>query len=182
VLEQARNLVPPPERPSFADGDWRAVERALGLRLPADYKGFIRTYGAGHIKGLVVESPFVWLADGRDVREVWENWASMYQDFAEYGGVEIPYPIFPALNGLLPFGSLADVNFLNWLTAGEPEHWPFVYYDRDDGFCEIKGLSAVEFILEAGTQRSPLLIRTGSAAGFAPPCEFTAYNGKTQQS
>lgn len=177
MLEKLQEVVPPPGRPFFADGDWRAVERALGLRLPGDYKDFIGIYGAGRIKGLVIESPFIWVADGRDVRQVWENWASMYQDFAEYGGVEILYPVFPAPNGLLPFGSLADVNFLNWLTVGEPEDWPFVYYGRDDGFCEIKGLSAVEFIIEAVTQRSPLLIRTGSAAGFAPPCEFTPYTG-----
>lgn len=177
-MRQLRDLLPPPDRPYFADGSWEAVEQAIGSRLPSDYKEFVSTYGAGWIKGLVIQSPFVWVAHGREVRQAWEDWASMYQDFAEYGGVEITYPVFPQPGGLLPFGSLADVNVLNWLMIGEPDAWPFVYYGRDTGFCQITGLSATEFVLEAVTQRSPILIRTGSADGFAPPCEFRPFTGE----
>ncbi|WP_020469155.1 SMI1/KNR4 family protein [Zavarzinella formosa] len=177
MLEELRELLPPPKSPYFAEGDWGAIEKAVGSRLPADYKEFIGTYGAGWVKGLIIHSPFVWVAHGREVRKTWENWASMYQDYAQYGGVEITYPVFPQAGGLLPFGSLADANTLNWLMVGEPDQWPFVYYDRDDGFFQVNGLSATEFILEAVTQRSPLLIRTGSSEGFSPPCEFRSFTG-----
>ena len=157
-MDDLRSVLPPPARPTFADGDWAAVEAELGLALPPDYKAFAQTYGAGQIgRGLIIQTPFFWTAAGRDVRHEWENWASMYHDFAEYGGLVVPYPVFPAPGGLLPFGSLADVNFLNWLTVGQPDEWPFVYYDRDDGFFEVKGLTAVGFILEAVTRRSPQL-------------------------
>jgi hypothetical protein len=89
--------------------------------------------------------------------------------------VEIPYPVFPEPGGLLPFGTLGDVDNLNWLAVGEPDRWPFVYYDREEGFFEINGLSAVEFVLEAVTQRSPLLTRLRSVSTFDPPCEFVAH-------
>lgn len=178
MLNQLREVLSPPPRPCFAGGDWAAVECAIGTPLPADYKAFVGTFGAGWIgRFLVIHSPFVWVAHGRDVRRAWADWASMYGDYAEYGGVEIPYPVFPQAGGLLPFGSLADSHSLNWLTVGEPERWPFVYYHRDRGFFEVKGLSAVEFILEAVTGRSPLLRLTGSESLFDPPCMFRPYTG-----
>jgi hypothetical protein len=181
VLDELREVLPPPQQPFFASGDWAAVEAALGTRLPMDYKAFIGVYGAGCIgRFLVIHSPFLWVAHGRDVRQAWISWASMYQDFAEYGGVEVVYSVFPQLGGLLPFGSLADSHVLNWLTVGGPERWPFVYYHRDKGFFEIKGLSVVEFILEAVTGRSPLLILTGSGSLFAPPGVFRPYTGEEQ--
>ena len=73
------------------------------------------------------------------------------------------------------------MDMLNWLTVGEPEQWPFVYYDRDEGFFEIKGLSCVEFVLEAVTQRSPLLVRLRSESVFDPPCDFTAHAAKPRR-
>lgn len=89
----------------------------------------------------------------------------------------VPYPVFPEPGGLLPFGSFGDVDVLNWLTVGEPEAWPFVYYDREEGFFEVKGLSAIGFVWEAVAQRSPLMIRLRSDAGFAPPRVFEPYPG-----
>jgi uncharacterized protein (TIGR02996 family) len=169
-LDELRLVLPPPKRRLHADGDWGEVEAALGLRLPADYKAFIGTYGSGTIGPLEFVSP---LGVGADVRRWWANWAAFYPDIAEYGE-EIPYPVFPQLGGLLPFGTLGSVDILNWLTLGEPDCWPFVYYDRDEGLFEVKGLSAVEFVLEAVTQQSPLLIRLGSEPAFDPPCDFEA--------
>jgi uncharacterized protein (TIGR02996 family) len=169
-LDELRRVLPPPRRPLHAGGDWGAVEAAIGLRLPTDYKAFIDTYGSGTIGPLEFVSP---LGVGADVRRWWANWAGFYPDIAEYG-IEIPYPVFPQPGRLLPFGTLGTVDLLNWLTVGEPNSWPFVYYDRDEGFFEVKGLTAVEFILEAVTQRSPLLIRLGSESAFAPPCDFEA--------
>lgn len=172
MLDDLRRALPPPKRPIDHHGDWAGIESSIGMGLPSDYKAFISLYGGGQIgKCLVVSSPFLWVRHGRDVREAWANWASFYPDIAVYGEV-IPYPVFPQPGGLLPFGNLGDVNILNWLTVGEPDCWPFVYYDRDDGFIEVKGLSAVGFILEAVTQRSPLMIRTNSESVFDPPCTF----------
>jgi hypothetical protein len=185
ALDELRKHVPVPQQPTFAAGDWSAVEGSLGTSLPSDYKAFVSTYGAGTIlsehalgsAGLVIHSPFVWAADRRDVRKAWIDWASMYHDFAKYGGADIPYPVFPDAEGLLPFGSLADSNTMNWLTLGNPDGWLFVYYDRDDGFMEVKGISAVEFMLEVVTRRSPLMVRTGSDTLFEPPLKFERFVG-----
>jgi hypothetical protein len=172
ALDQLCVALLPPKNPYRAEGDWVAVETALGLRLPSDYKAFITAYGSGVINGcLDVENPFN-VRD--DIRAWWTNFAAFYHDLPKYGQ-EIPYPVFPAKEGLLPFGTLGDVNLLNWLTIGDPDRWPFVYYDATKGFFEVKGLSATEFLLEAVTQRSPLLIRLRSDSVFAPPCDFEPY-------
>jgi hypothetical protein len=164
-------VLSPPKRPFRAAGNWEEVETALGLSLPADYKAFIATYGGGTIGSLVeIPSPFSF---GVDIRQRWESWASFFDDLAEYE--EVPYPVFPQSGGLLPFGTLGTVDILGWRTVGEPDRWPFVYYDRDEGFFEVQGLSAVEFVLEAVTQRSPLLIRLRSESGFDPPCDFEPF-------
>jgi uncharacterized protein (TIGR02996 family) len=167
-LDELRQVLLPPRRPFQASGDWAAVEAALGAALPADYKALVNAYGSGTINScLEVVSPFY---PGLDIREWWTNWARFYTDIAEFE--DIPYPVFPEAGGLLPFGTLGDVDILNWRTVGEPHDWPFVYYDREQGFFEIKGLSAVEFLLEVVTQRSPLLLRLGHETAFDPPCYF----------
>jgi uncharacterized protein (TIGR02996 family) len=168
-IDELRRVLPPPKRPLNAVGNWAEVEQELGLRLPSDYKAFLSSYGSGTAGCIEIVSP---LGLTQDVREWWANWSGLIGDLAEYE--EVPYPVFPEPGGLLPFGTLGDVDLLTWRTIGDPERWPFVYHDREQGFFEIKGLSAVEFILEAVTQRSPLMIRLGSENGFDPPCEFVA--------
>jgi hypothetical protein len=171
VLDQLRLALPPPRQPFDVVGDWHAIEVAIKLRLPSDYKEFLAAYGTGMVNNcLEIVNP---LRVRTDLRDWWTNWAACYHSIAEFR--EVPYPVFPQAGGLLPFGTLGDVDILNWRTTGEPEGWPFVYYDRDQGFFEIQGLSAVEFILEAVTQRSPLLVRLGSESAFDPPCDFAGY-------
>jgi hypothetical protein len=98
----------------YAHGNWEALEAAMGLRLPTDYKAYITAYGSGMVNNcLDIPSP---LRPGEDVRRWWTNWAEFYPDVAEY--VHTPYPVFPQPGGLLPFGTLRDVDILNWLTIG----------------------------------------------------------------
>lgn len=176
-FKELLNVLPPPKRTMNATGDWGAIEAAIGLRLPADYKAFISVYGSGMINCcLEIVSPFEIITD---IREWWIKSAEFYNDIAAYQPVS--YPIFPSTGGLLPFGTLGDVNRLNWHTVGEPNEWPFVYYDRDEGFFEIKGLTAVGFVLEAVTRRSPLLARLGAESVFDPASDFEAYTPEPLQ-
>ena len=100
----------------------------------------------------------------------------MRYHFADYGGIEIPYPVYPEAGGLLPLGSLGETNFLNWLTVGDPDTWPFVYFSKYEGFIQVTGLSAIEFIQEVITGRSPLLIQTGFNVKVDVPCEFIPFD------
>jgi hypothetical protein len=171
ALDELLTVLPPPRRPLHNRGDWATVEAALGLRLPPDYKAFIAAYGRGTINNcLEIESPF---GVKEDVRKWWVNFAAYFDTVAEYE--PLPYPIYPQTGGLLPFGTLGDVHILNWRTDGEPEQWPFVYYTRENGFFEVKGLTALEFVLEAVTRRSPLLAQLRHDSVFAPTCDFEAY-------
>lgn len=178
ALEELMEVMPPPARPYRPTGDWSAVEAALGTALPADFKAFIGVYGSGEINcTLEINNPFH--VEGDEPGEWWQGAAGRYQDF-----VPLPYPVFPEPGGLLPFGWLGDINTLNWLTVGPPDRWPVVYFHRDScfdpnrGFFEVPGLSAVEFVLEAVTRRSPLLHRFGSDRVFArPPLFKPAFGG-----
>jgi uncharacterized protein (TIGR02996 family) len=169
-LDELRMVLPPPKRLLHATGNWAEVEETLGLTLPSDYKAFISSYGSGTAGCIEILSPFGFTPD---VRDRWVTWAGLIVDLAEYE--EVPYPVFPQAGGLLPFGTLGDVDLLTWRTLGDSENWPFVYHHQRQGFFEIKGLSAVEFLLEAVMQRSPLMIHLDREKAFDRPCEFQAF-------
>jgi uncharacterized protein (TIGR02996 family) len=162
-LAELRVAVPPPLAPVRPRGRWAAVEKSLGLWLPADYKAFLDVYGVGMINHLIeIDHPFTCKGD---LREGWLNGRLSYQTRREIA--EVPYPIFPDAGGLLPFGSLGDFDVLGWLTAGLPHEWPFVYYS-EEGCVQREGLSAVGFLLEAVTGRSALLNQFGLNELFKP--------------
>ena len=168
-LDELLAVLVPPERPFRATGNWELVESEIGLKLPADYKAYLAAYGGGLVNSISIPSPF---DVSNDVRNWWERWAAEY--------VDVPYPVFPEPGGLLPFGRVGGMDNLNWLTVGEPDQWPFVYYDRERGFFEIKGLSAVAFVLEAVTQRSPLLAHLNKSWPLHPPCEFVPHRERSR--
>src|SRR5690348_9095135 len=61
-------LVTPPSVPSLPGGlDWARVESELGLRLPVDYKEYVRTYGTGTIGGQIL--PYIPFCDRLDLLE-----------------------------------------------------------------------------------------------------------------
>jgi hypothetical protein len=152
AIAELRRLVPPPDIRNRADGDWAACEKELQLRLPVDYKEFISTYGSGTLCSLfAISSPF----ETPRPREWWTKWAGIYDCWGDVPRA-LSYPRYPAVPGLLPWGTYGDVDVLSWFTDGEPHEWRIVYDDREEGFFEIPKLGFAEFLLAALKETVPL--------------------------
>jgi len=101
MLEELR----PPTAPLYSTGDWGVLSERWQTEFPSCYQQFITTYGQGAIGALWFPSPF-----GPD----FENHASYqfgalrteqaYFDEGNGMGTEIPYPMFPDPDGLIPIG------------------------------------------------------------------------------
>jgi hypothetical protein len=104
------------------------VESELGTRLPDDYKEFITTYGSGTIGELRV-----WVFDPFAADPMHRLNAQAEAIFRAYrtlthGGYELPYPLFPESDGLLPCGSTGNGDYLHWRTKGTPNRWTVVVW------------------------------------------------------
>jgi hypothetical protein len=150
AFAELRRLVPPPDEAHNAIGDWAACERELGHPLPDDYKEFISAYGSGILCALFdIPSPFSLTQLGKVApREWWVQWAGIYDASGETP-TELPYPAYPSIPGLLPWGLYGDVNVLSWYTGGDPSRWHVVYQHREDGFFEVPGMGFAAFLVAA---------------------------------
>jgi len=144
-LEQLMTLVPPPAEPIAATGDWDAVERDLGLTLPTDYKEYIRHYGKGLLaRCILAPGPF---QRSKTPRRFWEDRASAYNDYAENGGVHVPYALYPACPEILPYAYFASVDHIDWLTKPD-RPWDLIFYSRHAGFFNLGPRSFVTFVVQ----------------------------------
>jgi hypothetical protein len=127
-LAALRRIMPPPASPSLGDKlpDWLAIEKQL-CPLPAEYKAFIETYGLGKIDDfLILYSPH---ATDRYLNLLTRgpiDLDALRELKTKHGDREVPYPLFPDPNGLLPFGIDENGDGLYWLMEGTPDQWPVV--------------------------------------------------------
>ena len=101
-IEALLAVMPPPAEPfeAFA-GPWEPIEAELGAALPQDYKDFVRLYGSGYfMEFLGISVPRSKNSNIRFESQV----ALTCQTFADFGDEELPYPMWPASGGLIPFG------------------------------------------------------------------------------
>ncbi|GAU65020.1 hypothetical protein SSP35_01_03570 [Streptomyces sp. NBRC 110611] len=123
--------VPPPAEAVNGHGDWADTERALGTRLPDDYKQLVKTYGRGDFWGaLCLRTPF---GEDNPVRldaNLLEDFGPLRESWPE----EYPFPFFPEPGGLLTWAVTDTSTQLCWLTKGTPESWPVVIWSRDNEY------------------------------------------------
>ncbi|MER7951167.1 SMI1/KNR4 family protein [Streptomyces sp. NPDC096079] len=143
----------PPHSGAGADIDWDTTESAWGFRFPADYKEFVRHYGAGSIENFLAvfepalgasERPEGAMADETAVaQELWEELEGIQGVDAD------PERILAwAVNG--------TADMLCWLRAeGSPDAWPVLVYERDKDAWRLYDCGMVEFLLRAFREEDP---------------------------
>lgn len=126
AIEDLMAVVPAPAHPleTGTVGQWRQIQKDLGIRLPKDFRDFGQRYGTGRFTelGITVFNPFAavfreWLDESLAV------WRTLK---AGEGDEEVPYDVFPVQPGLLVWGADEGGAGLFWLTIGEPDRWPIM--------------------------------------------------------
>jgi len=125
-IDMLMQVIPPPLEPTGAFlGPWAPVEAELGIPLPPDYKDLVRVYGSGHyMEFFGVGVPRSPNPNTRLEMKVPRACATFFDRD------ELPYPLWPDPQGLVPFGSTDNGDFLFWLPRGAPEKWGVVVWDR----------------------------------------------------
>ncbi|MFB6437355.1 SMI1/KNR4 family protein [Streptomyces sp. NPDC056411] len=135
-LARVTARVPPPVEAVNGRGDWVDAERALGTRLPDDYKRLVETYGRGDFWGaLCLCTPFGADNPVRLEANLLEDFGPMRERWPE----DYPHPFFPEPGGLLTWAVTDSGAQLCWLTEGSPESWPVVIWSRDADYERFDG-------------------------------------------
>lgn len=94
------------------DVDWDGVHARLGLRLPADYRAFIDSYGPGTVGDIRIMAP------GQPAE--WDLFALLDRKQAQ--GMILP--LYPEPGGAVSWGETAGGHTLCWAPAGaDPDRW-----------------------------------------------------------
>jgi|SRR5262245_14118189 len=121
-------IMPPPETPRAAMGDWQSVAATLGTSLPSDYVAFISRYGTGRI------SDFLWVYNPFEENR-YLNLLTQYpivleadRHIRERFPEALPEPLFPESGGLLLWGGTDNGDRLYWRTNAHPDSWTVVVW------------------------------------------------------
>lgn len=127
-------VVPPPEFPDQVGSldDLTQRERQMGVILPTDYREFAIRYGSGWFLDtyLGLKNPFV-------LDLVAAATADGYGERVFQRGI-VPWPQFPAVPGLLEFGSNENGHRLLFLADGDPDTWPVIVIPHGAGANEFE--------------------------------------------
>ncbi|WP_051943144.1 SMI1/KNR4 family protein [Streptacidiphilus rugosus] len=144
TVDDLLRLAPPPSAPVWATGDWEAVEAALGLGIPADFKALISHYGYGLFVDFI--APLTPFGERDLLRAEAERLLGREASFRREHPEKCPYPFHPEPGGLLPWAGLDNGARFCWLTVGEPDDWTVVAWNPRSWFYEHHAMGAVEFL------------------------------------
>lgn len=155
--EPLARLCPPPSGDGRAVR-WAAVEKALGIALPADYKQLVRTHGGGLFAAVFhllepgcPDAAYDVVAQTAEHAEILaELWA---------GGEERPSELLEGGTRLAPWGYAEGAgHFLYWLVRPgvEPEEWTIILNEGRGPLWEAYPVSCSQFLHDvvAGTTTS----------------------------
>lgn len=146
TLEQLLAIMPAPETPLSASGDWSGVVSMLGTDLPSDFVAFINMYGTGCI------AEFLWVFNPFE-KNVHLNLLSCSRlileadrEFRESYPQSLPEPLFPEPGGLLPWAVTDNGDRLYWRTKGDQNTWTVVVWESRGPEYESYALSMTGFL------------------------------------
>jgi hypothetical protein len=162
-IDRLKTVLKVPSHPlAVGNADrWQSVEREVGGILPADYKEFILTYGSGCIDG------FLWIYDPfsanknlnllSQAKAVLHSFEIRRDEFGE----KLPFPLFPASDGVFPWGSTDNGDHLFWRFVDGRFQSPLVV-------VESRGPERQEYDLSMTTFLAEMLTRKISVKVFPP--------------
>ena len=158
TIERLTAAVPPPAAPSQAfRGPWEPVEARIGCELPPDYKDFVRLYGGGlFFDDLVMINVAGAASPGARLES---QVPLICSTFTAFGDDRLAYRLWPASDGLIPFGVTIDGDYIFWLPEGEPASWRVVVWGRGLQTFELFDCDMTDFL-------------AGLASGAILPQEF----------
>lgn len=130
--------IPDNTHDSASDEQWKWYEHTTGIHLPADYKTFLQTYGTGHI-GMIIfpYNPFC-TQKSFNYYHTTVDWMQQIIGITsaqfKFGRDVFPYDLYPLVGGIYPWGRTDTGDELYWATAGDPDTWTVLIYDRADTF------------------------------------------------
>lgn len=145
ALDELERLVPPPAKPTAATGDWEAVERELGRKLPLDWKALVERYGYGNFGELLVAfSPFfapcTMMAQARGMLDADRE---LQQAVPE----AVPFALYPEKDGALPWAQSENGHGVYWITwSDDPGEWPVAVFHPRGGKLELYEGGAAAFL------------------------------------
>lgn len=120
-------LVPPPgPRPRL---DLTGAQSALEVTFPREYVELMDHYGGG-CWGSWLRFPDPHSRGGQELLDWLEQNLDAYRMLHDAFPDECPLPLWPAPGGFLPFADSIDGDVLGWLTDGEPDAWPLIWWPR----------------------------------------------------
>jgi hypothetical protein len=153
-IEKLTAILPPPLTPVACGGPdgWRTIECQLDIVLPSDYKEFVSTYGVGSINDFLwVLNPFTDNPHINLVSASYHSLNALRRLEGDYGE-KLPFPIFPVLNGVFPWGVTDNGDELFWRVHGRACFSIVVMESRAPEWQEFN-MSMTGFLTELLTRR-----------------------------
>jgi hypothetical protein len=147
LLERLKHIVPIPANPieTGVPDKWQVTESMIGTELPPDYKAFINTYGSGLIGNFIyLWHPFTRKPYMNLILQLTEFQSLATSDFE----ATLPHPIYPAPNGLLPFGNTINGDTLFWITTHSPAEWTLLILDRSTHDQQVYAGKIIDFFAD----------------------------------
>jgi hypothetical protein len=176
AFDRLIDIVPPPECP-FDAGDeecFRSVEAMLRFKLPTDFRRLIRIYGTGQWLGFwnllnpnTSNLHVNLIAQSQCLRP--KGWSTLDSErfLRENLGDQYPHAIYPESGGILPWATTDNGGRFYWLTKGEADCWPTIYYpDRAPDYREYN-MTSTELLYAAVSGSVPIF-----AEEFGPDFQY----------